>query len=380
MKNFFFKLYSLFFHVFRIFPVNEKKIVFISMHNAGFHDSLGYTERAFLRRDSAFKCEHITRKDLELDLSHGAWEFIKSVFRALKFFTVKAYHLATARYVFLNDNFMPMATLNFSDKTVITQLWHAEGAFKKFGQDIEQPPEIRAREAAGNAKLTYVVCSSEQVAPIYSSAFRVETENVLPLGSPRTDYFFEERDISALREEFDSAHPECKGKKLVLYAPTFRDDRERDEELLASLDIPYFLEKLGEEYALLIRLHPQVHSSVRPSDGAVDVTDYPNVNELVLLSDALVTDYSSIAMDFALLRKPTLFFAFDLDYYEGARSFYKDYETYVPGKIVKTGKELVDSIYNNDFESEKIEAFREFNFGSPDGKAAQRLVNFLLCK
>lgn len=378
MKNFFFKLYSLFFHIFRIFPVNEKKIVFISMHNAGFHDSLGYTERAFLSRDPSFKTEHITRRDLELDLSHGAGNLIKSVFRALRFFTVKAYHLATARYVFLNDNFMPMATLNFSDKTVITQLWHAEGAFKKFGQDISQPPEIREREAAGNAKLTYVVCSSEQVAPIYSGAFAIDIKNVLPLGSPRTDYFFEERDVKALRKEFNEFHPECKGKKLVLYAPTFRDDTNRDEELLKALDIPYFTERLGKEYALLIRLHPQVHSSVRPFDGATDVTDYPNVNELVLLSDVLITDYSSIAMDFALLRKSMLFFAFDLDYYEGARSFYKDYETYVPGKIVKTGKDLVDSICNNDFEREKIEEFREFNFGTTDGKAAQRLVDCLL--
>lgn len=378
MKQLFFKIYSAFFALFRIFPINEKKLVFISMHNANFNDGLGYVERAFALKDGSFNIQHITRKDLELDTSNGAVNLIKSVFRAIRFFTVKAYHLATARYVFLNDNFMPMATLNFSEKTVITQLWHAEGAFKRFGQDIDQPPEIRSREIAGNAKLTYVVCSSKKVAPIYASAFGIDENRVLPLGSPRTDYFFEEHDVKSLREKFESDYPECKGKKLVLYAPTFRDDEERDKQLLENLDVNYFTEKLGDEYALLVRLHPQVHLGKRPSDGTVDVTDYPNVNELVLLSDILITDYSSIAMDFALVRKPMLFFAFDLEYYENSRAFYEDYETYVPGKIVKTGKELVDSIAQKDFEQEKTEKFRTYNFDTPDGHASERVTEYLL--
>lgn len=378
MKHLFFKIYSMFFAIFRIFPINEKKLVFISMHNASFNDSLGYVEREFLIKDNSFNVHHITRKDLELDASHGVGNLIKSIFRAIRFFTVKAYHLATAHYVFLNDNFMPMATLNFSEKTIITQLWHAEGAFKRFGQDIDQPPEIRSREVAGNKKLTYVVCSSSEVAPIYSSAFGIDEKRVLPLGSPRTDYFFEEHDVKSLREKFDSIHPECKCKKLVLYAPTFRDDEERDKKLLENLDVNYFTEKLGDEYALLVRLHPQVHLGKRPSGGAVDVTDYPNVNELVLLSDILITDYSSIAMDFALLRKPMLFFAFDLEYYENSRSFYEDYETYVPGKIVRTGKELVDSIAQGDFEQEKTEKFRIYNFADPDGHASERVAEYLL--
>lgn len=378
MKQLFFKIYSIFFAVFRIFPINEKKLVFISMHNANFNDSLGYVERAFRAKDNSFNIQHISRKDLELDMSHGVMKLMKSVLRAISFFTVKAYHLATAHYVFLNDNFMPMANLSFSEKTIITQLWHAEGAFKRFGQDIEQPPEIRSREIAGNAKLTYVVCSSKRVAPIYSSAFGISENRVLPLGSPRTDYFFEEHDIKGLRGEFDSNHPECKGKKLVLYAPTFRDDEVRDKQLLENLDVNYFTEKLGDEYALLVRLHPQVHTGRRTSDGAVDVTDYPNVNELVLLSDILITDFSSIAMDFALMRKPMLFFAFDLEYYENSRSFYEDYETYVPGKIVRTGKELVDSIVKGNFEQEKIEKFRDYNFDNPDGGASERVSEYLL--
>lgn len=83
----------------------------------------------------------------------------------------------------------------------------------------------------------------------------------------------------------------------MLYAPTFRDDPEKDRELLSRLDTGLFNRYLGEEYALLVRLHPQIHADTRTLEGAVDLTAYPDVSELVLLCDVLVTDYSSIVMD-----------------------------------------------------------------------------------
>lgn len=294
-----------------------------------------------------------------------------------RFFTRKAYGLARSRYIFLNDNFMPLASLHLGKKVVVTQLWHAEGAFKRFGQDISQPPEIRAREAAGNAKLTFVICSSESVAPHYTSAFHVRPEQVLPLGSPRTDFFFRPQDITALRARFNEQYPQCRGKKLVLYAPTFRDDPEKDRELLSRLDTGLFNRYLGEEYALLVRLHPQIHADTRTLEGAVDLTAYPDVSELVLLCDVLVTDYSSIVMDFALLRKRCIFYAFDLEEYEKDRPFYFDYESFVPGKIVRTMPELLDEIEHGVLDLARLERFRAFHFGRPDGGAAVRVVDYV---
>lgn len=303
--------------------------------------------------------------------------FCRSVCRAIGFFTRKAYGLARSRYIFLNDNFMPLASLHLGKKVVVTQLWHAEGAFKRFGQDISQPPEIRAREAAGNAKLTFVICSSESVAPHYASAFHVRPEQVLPLGSPRTDFFFRPQDITALRARFNEQYPQCRGKKLVLYAPTFRDDPEKDRELLSRLDTGLFNRYLGEEYALLVRLHPQIHADTRTLEGAVDLTAYPDVSELVLLCDVLVTDYSSIVMDFALLRKRCIFYAFDLEEYEKDRPFYFDYESFVPGKIVRTMPELLDEIEHGVLDLARLERFRAFHFGRPDGGAAVRVVDYV---
>ena len=110
----------------------------------------------------------------------------------MSFFLVKSRLLATSQYVFLNDNFLPMGKLNFKKEVVITQLWHAEGAFKKFGFDINQPEAVRNAERAANDKLTYVVCSSEGVRDIYAKAFGISKQQVLNLGAPRCDYLVED--------------------------------------------------------------------------------------------------------------------------------------------------------------------------------------------
>ena len=171
MKKIFYFIYAVIFNFFSIFPLKKNKVVFLSPHNENFNDSLGAVMEEVIRRDE-FRVVLISGRDLKLDRS-GVKKTVSSVGRAISFFTVKAYHLATAHYVFLNDNFMPMGKLCFKKNAVITQLWHAEGAFKKFGLDIEQPEDVRELEKAGNAKLTYVVCSSEEVAPIYANAFGV---------------------------------------------------------------------------------------------------------------------------------------------------------------------------------------------------------------
>ncbi len=374
MKKVFYFIYAMMFNFFRIFPVKKNKIVFLSPHNENFNDSLGAVMEEAIRRDE-FRIVPISGRDLKLDRSN----ILKSLKSAIGFFTCKAYHLATAKFVFLNDNFMPMGKLHFSEKAVVTQLWHAEGAFKKFGLDIEQPEEVRALEKAGNSKLTYVVCSSEDVAPIYARAFGVSEYKVLPLGSARSDFFFKEFNRERLRADFDKKYPECKGKKLALYAPTFRDNPADDSRILANFDIEAFNERFGDEYKLLIRLHPQVHASVEIG-GAVDMCDYENTLELMMLCDFLITDYSSICMDFAIQDKPVYFYAFDLDRYERDRAFYFDYESYVPGPVAKDFQTLLNLINSTVSETYRMRRydFNFANFGTPDGKASERIVDRII--
>ncbi len=364
MKSLFYRLFALFFNISRtLFHIKRNRVVLLSPHNASFNDSLGEV-KAELERRGGYQLAFISHSDFA------------SVLKAIVFFTKKAYLLATAKYVFMNDNFMPLGYLKFRDEAVITQLWHAEGAFKKFGLDIEQPANIRAREIAANKKLSFVTCSSTGVADIYASAFGVEKSKVLPIGSPRADVLLKADNADELRREFEKKYPQSKGKKIVLYAPTFRDDPELDARFLSHFDYAEFEKSLGDTHCLLVRLHPQIHGTAR-IDGAIDVTDVKNVNDLTLISDAVITDYSSICMDFVLLDKPCVFFAPDLDEYTSRRPFYFDYRSYVPGEIAENTAELVAAVRNAG-KCDKAEQFKKINLDMVDGKSVERLADKIL--
>lgn len=375
MKKFFYILYALFFNLSRILPVKQNRIAFVAPHNGGENDSLG-TLRSYVEKAGGYEIVIISTRDLIIDKSNIK-TIVSSCLKAAGFFTLKAKALATSKYVFLNDNFMPMASLKFSKDAVITQLWHAEGAFKKFGLSAPLTDDVREREKKCSSNLTYIVCSSKNVTSIYAEAFGVDESRILPLGSPRIDSLLCERDTDSIRAAFDKKHPECKGKKLILYAPTFRDDPETDKNIVKNINIETFNRELSDEYRLLIKLHPQIHSG-EPVDGTVDVTNGHDINDLTLICDILITDYSSVCMDFALLSKPCIFFAFDLEEYEKERSFYFDYESYVPGKVAKNFDAVIEAIKTHNKDDDKLRHFRDFNFDYVDCNNTKRVYERII--
>lgn len=375
MKKLFYSLYALFFNICRIFPVKQNRIAFVAPHNGGECDSLGIL-RSYAEKHGGYEIVTISTRALKLDTS-GIGTLISSCLKAAGFFTLKAKALATAKYVFLNDNFMPMASLRFSPDAVITQLWHAEGAFKKFGLSAPLTADVAEREKKCSEKLTYVVCSSKNVAPIYAEAFGISESKILPLGAPRIDSLLAEKDVDSLRREFDAKHPECTGRKLILYAPTFRDSAQANKNLLENIDMNAFNKAFGGEYSLLIKLHPQINAGIT-AEGTVDVTNGHDISDLTLICDMLITDYSSACMDFALLSKPCIFFAFDLEEYEKERSFYFDYESYVPGAVARNFGEVIEAIKNPRNDAEKLRRFRDFNFDYIDCNNTKRIFEYII--
>ena len=365
MKRLLYAFFALLFNLSRaVFPLKKGRVAFLSMHNEALHDSLGAVMEETAKR--GFATVLLTRRDLEQARSHPL--------HALRFFFVGARKLATAEAVFLNDNFMPMGTLRFRKEVRVTQLWHAEGVFKKFGLSMPQPEDVRARELAGNRKLTWVVCSSRAVAPYYAEAFGVTPAQVLPLGAPRADCLLQPGAKQAAQRKLFSAFPLLSGKRLILYAPTFRDTDTENAALIRKIDTAAFRARFGADAALLVRLHPQIHPAERQFADVTDVTDFDDVLSLVLACDALITDYSSICMDFALLEKPCVFFAFDLERYQASRDFYFDYASYVPGPVAETFDAALDAL-KAPANREKLQAFRSFNFDYFDCENAKRVAD-----
>ena len=352
------KLYGSFFKMFKGTNVEPKRISFIIDSKESFKGNLDYIKKEFEKR--------------------GDFEFHFFYKDKLSFDSFKM--LAGSRYIFLNDNFFPLAFMKFKPENIIVQLWHAPGASKKFGGSVD----IESRDilAKISENTDYLIVTSKNIVSYYAEAFQMSENKIKALGLPRMDYYFENHDLDKLKEEFSKKYNISKDKKIILYAPTFRDE-ERFNNVFDYFDLDRFNEELGDEYVLALRLHPKIKDFYKDdivSEGKyIDVSDFESEQELMLISDILITDYSSIMIEYSVLDKPTVFFTYDLDeYLANERGFYYDFKTTVPGPIAYTSDELIDVIKNDRFDKSKISEFVKTQFDEIDGHSSQRIVDYLL--
>lgn len=382
VKELGFRLFACSFNLAAKLPVKKDRVVLFNLMHGAPTGALNETEREL----RALPQQPDIRKVDRNALNEGPAAM-------LKFMTADAFCMGRARYVFLNNNFFPFGWVKPNKDTVLVQLWHGQGAFKKFNFDIPQPDDVRAKEIGASRPLSYVTCSAESIRPVYMSAFGLRADQVLTTGNPVSDYFFRPENVSpeavaAKRAAFDKKYPVCKDRYLVFYAPTFRDDEGEDKALLDHLDAGALLEAAakgaGKDAVLLIRLHPNdsrgrdaLSALAAANENVLDLTDYPDSDELSVLTDVLITDYSSICMNNALLHKPVVFYAFDLNAFEGARDFYYPYEETVGGPVVKTMADLCAVFETQDFRTDRLEAFRKLHFGNFEGGAAKAMLQQL---
>lgn len=291
------------------------------------------------------------------------------------------YHLATSTHVFVDNYFGFLAVSAFKENVACTQLWHAAGAVKQFGlkdpSNANRTPKAIARFQQVYNRFNHVVVGSEKMAEIFKQSFGLQADRMLRTGIPRTDFFFDEKTIAETRELLQRNYPIINKKKVILYAPTFRDHELHVGKI--ALDVTKMYEALHKDYVLLLRLHPAVKASLPNSypDFIVDVSSYPDVNHLLVVTDILVSDYSSIPFEFALMKKPMIFFAYDLEEYAEARGFWEKYEDLVPGPIVTNTDELIEIITNEEFDMERVTTFaNEWNMYS-NGQSSKQLIHAL---
>ncbi|QBI53335.1 CDP-glycerol glycerophosphotransferase family protein [Streptomonospora litoralis] len=265
------------------------------------------------------------------------------------------FYEALARSAYLVTNSRQPAWFARRPDQVVVQTWHGS-MLKRIGFDIEN---IRGKARDYHEKLAwetkqwdYLVSPSPWATPILRRAFRFEGE-ILETGYPRNDIFFSpEREAIAARIRRLLGLPE--DKKVVLYAPTWRDDKyytRGKHKLDLHLDLQRMYEKLGEDHVLLVRRHPRVVDSVPAvgRDFVYDVSLYPEIMELFLITDVLVTDYSSMMFDFANTGRPMLFFTYDIESYrDNLRGFYFDFEETAPGPLLKTSDDVIGALVDVD--------------------------------
>ena len=279
---------------------------------------------------------------------------------------------------------------------VYVQLWHGT-PLKRLGYDIaisdnimNSQTEIREKYKIDAAKFKYILAPSEFAGEKFTSAWNLKAigkeDTVLVAGYPRNDFLknYTPADVQAIKDELDLPAD----KKIILYAPTWRDNQ-HDSELgyvyEPEADFDKLREALEDEYIILFRAHYLVANSFNFEKyrGFVwDVSGVADINRLYIAADMLITDYSSVFFDYANLGRPMVFYMYDMDAYAGQiRGFYID-TSELPGKIVKTTDDLIAEIKGMDFDAFDFEkaypAFRpKFNY-LDDGAAAKRVAEAVI--
>ncbi len=301
---------------------------------------------------------------------------------------------ATAKYWMFNyrvaDHIFP------KDDQVYVELWHGT-PLKRLGYDIEisdnamnSKEEIRDKYRVDAEKFKYILAPSDFAAEKFKSAWNLEefnkTETLLIAGYPRNDFLinFTPDDVERIKAELKLPHD----KKIILYAPTWRDNQHKagvgyTYEL--GVDFDYLRQELADDYIILFRAHYLVASQFdfAKYEGFVyNASNVSDINDLYVVADLLITDYSSVFFDYANLNRPMLFYMYDLeDYGSEIRGFYIDLKE-IPGNIVEKQEDLVKEIkavnYNTEYYVEKYKGFHEKFNPLDDGKAADRVIEAVI--
>ncbi len=293
-----------------------------------------------------------------------------------------AYLCASSKVIILDEFTAYIHFFDLRPETKVIQLWHACGAFKTFGYTRLGKPDGTLQTSANHRDYDYVTVSGESVRECYAEGFGIPLSHVAATGIPRTDIFFDENYRTAARERLYDKYPQIRGKKVILFAPTFRGTlRDTAYYPMEKFDVGSFMDAVGDEYILIIKHHPFVKEKQpvpeRTAERVIDLTGREDVNELLFVTDLIITDYSSLVFEASLLDIPMLFYTFDLEQYISARDFYFNFETFVPGKFVAGQRELEEAVRTEDFEREKVRPFAEKYFDDFDGRSSERAAELI---
>ncbi len=351
-------------------PVKSDKVVFLSESHQTLDGNLKYVYNALPEKYS--KAVHIRgdrRENIRLKEILSIW-----------------YDMTTAGTIFLDDFYGLTSAQKVRKNQNIVQLWHGAGAYKKFGYSRQNSGDHIEKVHSGYRKYTIAITSSEAINSCYAEAFRIDVKKVAATGIPRTDLFFDEERKSSIKAHFFEMHPELKGKKIVLFAPTYRGRKVEDADYnFEYADLDLLTKELGEDYAVLTKWHPALKNNINKGkvspehcDCVLDFSDYREINELLIVCDILITDYSSVIFDFSLLNKPIVYFVYDKEEYGNSRGLYYDFDEYVFGDVVSEREQLASAIKNENMHNTSREKFHKKFMSACDGNSTMRVIKNVL--
>lgn len=353
--------------IFFFLPVKSKRIVFINFNGKGYGCNPKYI------------CENLRKSD-DLDLIwlvSGNDKSVPKDVKSVKYNSIYALVCVATANIIITNTKNDLRFIKKKGQKVI-QTWH--GSYSpKFLEKAAELSKKYKKESKKNSKQTdYFLSNSKKETQEYIDNFWCECE-ILEVGFPRNDVLFQRN-----RDKIDSIKNSIgvkNGNKLLLYAPTFRDNYDTSAYISDLNKLKHELDNLGNKWTILVRLHPNAEKYANIyayNEGCINVTSYPDMQELLLVTDVLITDYSSSMFDFSILNKPVFLYATDIKEYTEMRGLKTLYYS-LPFSISTDEDNLIDNIRNFSAEvyKEKVDNYMKEYGNFDDGHATERVCELI---
>ncbi|WP_163526903.1 CDP-glycerol glycerophosphotransferase family protein [Halobacillus ihumii] len=375
------KLYKHIFNIASLLPKKKNLVVFESFHGKQYSDSPRAVYEYMKVNEPEYQLIWSADRRYYSDLKSKGLPVVRR-------FSVKWLIVMTRAKYWVTNTRLP----NWIPKprgTEYLQTWHGT-PLKRLAVDMEEVhmPGTNTFKYKSNfiketAKWDYLVAPNQYSSEIFERAFLFNGK-MIESGYPRNDYLIQEDNKETIHELKKSLNIPT-DKKVILYAPTWRDNQFYQKgkyKFDLSLDLDHMKKELGEEYVVVLRMHYLIAENfdLGPYEGfAYDLSKHEDIRDLYLISDILITDYSSVFFDYANLRRPIIFYVYDLDEYrDSLRGFYLDLETESPGPLAKTTDDVIYSIkefqMSNYLLGDNFEKFYDRFCNWEDGESSKRVV------
>lgn len=369
IKNIIFKILVLPFYVFRIFKIKNNRIIFSSFDGHDYGENPKYI------------CEELIKKieqyDIYWSINNNYNNLPKNV-KPVKIYSLKWFYIMSTSKVWINDSRFPLFVKKRKEQYYI-QTWHSSLRLKKIEKDVEKSlGEAYIKKAKHDSKMIDIItCGSGFSENTYKKSFWYDGK-VTMTGTPKFDIYFNKNEKNKIKEKIYKKYKIKNNKKVILYAPTFRSNI---DNFSGNIDFSKLEsnEKLMNDYIFLVRLHPESKNIKFNNKNVINVTEYPNFQDLLISSDMLITDYSGCCFDTLVANVPCILYVPDYEeYIKKERNLYFEYRE-LPFLITKDLNELVNNILNINIKNYelKIEKFKEKVSLFEDGKASSRIVKII---
>lgn len=360
-------------------PIDKKLVVFADLRDRDTPDN--FLSMYDMCTKNGFHCVVLSGRPFGKSVppQKRRKEKLKFQFQFIRLF-------AQCRALFLVEYFPLAYIVTPRLGTDVVQLWHACGLMKRMGYAVTSKSwGISEREKERypmHTTYTLVSASSSKVCEGYREAFRCSIDIIKPLGSPRTDIYFDEQFKQAAIQKVHSIFPEIGNRKIILYAPTFRGKSISKSYIDYDLHFEDLKKALSEQYVLITKFHPLMaknglsESQRLHAQGFVfDATQLLSPEEALCAADIMITDYSSIIFEYLLFDRPVISYIYDLDNYIKDRGLFFPYDQLAPGPYVFTQEELIEKLQtvSDWFDIDRIRRYKEEFMSACDGHSTERI-------